>query len=70
MLRGLVDKIALTTVGDGLIAELHGDLAPNPRADGGKLCKVQRPDQSRGTELSMVAGAGIQRYLQLAEAWL
>jgi hypothetical protein len=70
ILRGLIDRIVLTSSGSILKAELYGDLAAiMSHAEGGFGRNDNVPDAGTlGTLLSVVAGARSQRYLQALRA--
>ena len=73
VIRGLVDKVVLTPApdGSGLDAQLHGDLAEILAFCDTDSLKEKRPGSKEpGSQLSVVAGAGNQRYLQLDYAQL
>ncbi len=57
LLRGLIDKIVLTPLQDGLKAELHGDLAQILALTAESSTKSNAPAFSRGVGSSVVAGA-------------
>jgi hypothetical protein len=56
IMRGLIDRIVLTPEGDGLRAELHGDLAVLARFAQGKEGRAESTGDS-ALRLSVVAGA-------------
>jgi DNA invertase Pin-like site-specific DNA recombinase len=69
IIRGMIEKIVMVPVDDGLNAELHGDLAEILAfcdRDGSK-CKHPRSSDP-GCQLSVVAGARNRRYLHLDHA--
>ncbi len=75
IIRGLIDRIVLTPTDDGLAAELHGDLAQilalcdGAKDKRGHKCELPGTGVP-GSQLSVVAGARYQRYLQISEGWL
>jgi vacuolar-type H+-ATPase subunit I/STV1 len=66
ILRGLVDEIRVIPEGAKLKVHLKGNLAAVLALGQGKRPKSQEFD----LQSTLVAGAGNQRFLQLAEAWL
>jgi hypothetical protein len=71
IIRGMIDRILRTPTQDGLLAELHGDLAVIlavcDEAESNK--ELPGPDEP-GSQLSVVAGARNQRFLHIDHAFL